>query len=132
MLFLLNLVIVYSIGFQDKENACFLLANGALRYRAGELENFVELNLEIDKRKLLRRVVEDVFYYCVKKINEDEVRRIGLKQPSDLSIYRRLFLINLDYNKFTDLENSEKFLKARRTINKRIGFETEKLKSRDL
>lgn len=132
MFYFLLPIFGFSINLIDKENACLLLANEALKYRTDELKNFLELNLEIEKKNLYKRVVEDMFYYCVQKIEKEDVRRIGLKKPQHLSIYRHLFLINLDYNKFTDFENSEKFLKVRRRINKRIGFETGKAKKRDL
>lgn len=132
MLFFILPLLCSSVTLDKKENACFLLANGSLKHRITEFKALIEEHPEIEKRKLYTKIVEDTFYYCLKRIKEDHVNNIGYTEPKIYTEYQQLISIPYDYNKFTDLENSEEFLDLRNRIVKRIRTENERLKRNEL
>lgn len=132
MFILILPILCSSLTLDKKENACFLLANGSLKHRISEFKALVEDNPDIEKRKLYTKIVEDTFYYCLKRIKEEHVINIGYTEPKIFTEYQHLISIPYDYNKFNDLENSEEFLNLRNKIVKRISNEKDRLKRKEL
>ena len=103
-----------------KEVSCFLLATKSTTYRSEEVAAFLEANPTIDKTQLKKKIQEDVFADCFKKITKEEAEKIKTSKINTSEGFDHL--INIELSKYVDLNDftvSPKF----REIQKRVVSE---------
>ena len=109
---------VYVLSKPSKEEACLLISDYSKIYKKSELNEFIESNQWADRKKLMKKIAEDIFYYCLDRITDKEAFAINVERMPEKEKTQHLLAIELKYKNEKDLEVSNEFTARHRKLRK--------------
>lgn len=109
---------VYVLSKPSKEEACLLISDYSKIYKKHELHQFLERNSWADKRKVMKKMGEDLFYYCLDRITEKEAFGINVERMPEMAKVQHLLGVELYYKNEQDLQVSQEFTDKHKKLRK--------------
>lgn len=118
MKWVLLMLFTYALSKSYKEEACLMISDYSKIYKKAELNEFLQNNQWANKKQVMKKMAEDMFYYCLARIEEKEAVGINNERMPDYKKVQHLLGVELEYKSEKDLELSQEYTDIHKRLKK--------------